>query len=302
VSNTETANKELKDFFMKKNTILRLCAYTLIAFISFTSIVTINTSAVTQTVKAAAVQQTPLHSSKLIWPTQGIISQGFRKYQHEGIDIAGAIGTPIIAAASGKVFKAGWDDWGLGNFIEIQHPDGSMTVYGHNNRLLVSKGQTVTQGQIIAEMGSTGNSTAPHLHFEFYQNSKLAVDPLKILSSSTTAKLPLEPPISSAKPITVNIAPIKTNSECAGTTILLGETAKARIQVCEENGQLFYIGKLKQASYQTVKIIAWNIGKNQYRADNGSFSYLVSPEKVEVWRNGSKLRSDSFDTSHNAGI
>jgi hypothetical protein len=273
---------------MKKNTIFRLFAYTLMGLISFTLIVTINTSAVTQTIKASAVNQTPLPSSKLIWPTQGIISQGFRKHQHEGIDIAGPMGTPIIAAASGKVIKAGWDDWGLGNFIEIKHPDGSTTVYGHNNRLLVSKGQTVTQGQVIAEMGSTGNSTAPHLHFEFYQNSQLAIDPLKLLYSPTTAKLPIDKPIS----------PVKTDNECAGTPVITGETAKARVQVCEENGQLFYIGKLKQDNNQTVKLIAWNVGNNQYRADNGSFSYFVSPQKVEVWRNGSKLRSDHFETTH----
>ncbi len=286
---------------MKKNTISRLCAYTLIGLISLTSVISTSTSALPPAVKTAAVQQ-PLPSSNLIWPTQGIISQGFRKHQHEGIDIAGAMGTPIYAAASGKVVKAGWDDWGLGNFIEIKHPDGTMTVYGHNNRLLVSKGQTVTQGQIIAEMGSTGNSTAPHLHFEFYQNSRLAIDPLKLLSSSTTAKLPLDQPVSPSQAIPVNVSPVKVNNnECAGITVITGETANARIQVCEENGQLFYIGQLKQDANQTVKIAAWNVGEKKYRADNGSFSYLVSPEKVEVWRNGSQIRSDSFDTFQHLG-
>lgn len=259
------------------------------------------TSALPQIVKASLIQPNSSVETTLIWPTSGTVSQGFRKYQHEGIDIAGTIGTPIFAAASGTVVKAGWDDWGLGNFIEIKHPDGSVTVYGHNRRLLVSKGQEVNQGQIIAEMGSTGNSTAPHLHFEVYKNSRLAVDPMGILSSSTTAKLPLEKPVSPSQPIPVNIPPITTNNECAGMTVIIGETAKMRVQVCEEKGQLFYIGQLKQDASKPVKIAAWNVGKNKYRADNGSFSYLVSPEKVEVWRNGSQIRSDNFNTSHHAG-
>jgi lipoprotein NlpD len=286
---------------MTKNTIFQLSAYTLMGFISLTSAVSTTTSALPPTIKVSVVKQTPLPSSNLIWPTHGIISQGFRKYQHEGIDIAGAIGTPIYAAASGKVVKASWDNWGLGNFIEIQHPNGSMTVYGHNHRLLVSKGQTVTQGQIIAEMGSTGNSTAPHLHFEFYQNSQLAIDPLKLLSSSITAKLPLDKPVSPSQPIPVNVTPVKVNNKCTGITVITGETTKARVQVCKENGQLFYIGQLKQDTSQTVKITAWNIGENKYRADNGSFSYLVSPEKLEVWRNGSQIRSDNFQTFQHAG-
>jgi lysostaphin len=292
---------------MNKNIISRLCAYILIGLISLTTVISTTTSASPPVVKASAVNQTPLPSSNLIWPTQGIISQSFRKHQHEGIDIAGAMGTPIYAAASGKVVKAGWDDWGLGNFIEIKHPDGTMTVYGHNNRLLVSKGQTVTQGQIIAEMGSTGNSTAPHLHFEFYQNSRLAIDPLKLLSSSTTAKLPLDKPVSPSQPVPVNVPPVKVNHElkvnheCTGIIVITGETAKARIQVCNENGQLFYIGQLKQDTSQAVKILAWNVGENKYRADNGSFSYLVSPEKVEVWRNGSQIRADNFDNFQQAG-
>ncbi|MBD2294969.1 M23 family metallopeptidase [Anabaena sphaerica FACHB-251] len=286
---------------MKKNTLSRLCTYSLIGFISLTSGLSTTTSASPQTVKASPVKQTPLLGINLIWPTHGIVSQGFRKHRHEGIDIAGAIGTPIVAAASGTVVKAGWDDWGLGNFIEIKHPDGSVTVYGHNNRLLVSKGQTVTQGQVIAEMGSTGNSTAPHLHFEFYRDRRLAVDPMRLLSSSTTAKLPLDKPVSPSQPIPVTIAPVKADAECAGMTVITGETAKIRVQVCEENGQLFYIGQSKQDTSKPVKIAAWNVGTNKYRADNGSFSYLVSPEKVEVWRNGSQIRSDSFDTFDNAG-
>ncbi|MEA5554067.1 M23 family metallopeptidase [Anabaena cylindrica UHCC 0172] len=283
---------------MKKNTISRFCSYTLIGIISFTSILGTTTSAFPQVVKASLIKPTSSVEATLIWPTHGIVSQGFRKYQHEGIDIAGATGTPIFAAASGTVIKAGWDDWGLGNFIEIKHPDHSVTVYGHNRRLLVSKGQQVNQGQIIAEMGSTGNSTAPHLHFEFHPDNRLSVDPLHLLPSSTTAKIPLKKPVSPSQPI---LTPVSNDNKCSGVTVIAGETEKIRVQVCEEKGQLFYIGQSKQDASKPVKVVAWNVGENRYRADNGTFSYLVSPEKVEVWRYGSPIRSDNFNTSDRVG-
>ncbi|MEH1832747.1 MAG: M23 family metallopeptidase [Nostoc sp.] len=297
---------------MKKVTVYRYRTYGLIGLISLTVVLSTTTSALTQLAGDSPIGQTPIPASNLIWPTQGFISQGFRKYQHEGIDIAGASGTPIIAAASGTVVKAGWDDWGLGNAITIKHLDGSITVYGHNRRLLVSKGQHVIQGQIIAEMGSTGNSTAPHLHFEVHPNGRIAVDPLRLLTSLTASvssgsrvqqvdnpNHPISTPpvakqVSSSQPIPIGLAPVSTDTECNGVTIIQGETASIRVKVCEENGQLFYIGQLKQDPNKPIKIAALNIGKGRYRADNGSFYYLVSPEKVEIWRNGSQMRSDNF--------
>ncbi|MEH1999900.1 MAG: M23 family metallopeptidase [Nostoc sp.] len=299
---------------MKKVTVYRYPTYGLIALISLTAVLSTTTSALTQLADDSPIGQTPIPASNLIWPTQGFISQGFRKYQHEGIDIAGAAGTPIVAAASGTVVKAGWDDWGLGNAITIKHLDGSLTVYGHNRRLLVSKGQQVIQGQMIAEMGSTGNSTAPHLHFEVHPNGRIAVNPLRLLTSLTASvssgsrvqqvdnpNRPVSPPpvakqISPSQPIPIGFAPISIDTKCNGVTIIEGETASIRVKVCEENGQLFYIGQLKQDSSKPIKIAALNIGKGRYRADNGSFYYLVSSEKVEVWRNGSQIRSDSFYT------
>ncbi|MEH2251364.1 M23 family metallopeptidase [Nostoc sp.] len=297
---------------MKKVTVYRYRTYGLIGLMSLTVVLSTTTSALTQLAGDSPIGQTPIPASNLIWPTQGFISQGFRKYQHEGIDIAGASGTPIVAAASGTVIKAGWDDWGLGNAITIKHLNGSTTVYGHNRRLLVSKGQQVIQGQIIAEMGSTGNSTAPHLHFEVHPNGRIAVDPLHLLTSLTASvtsssrvqqadnpNRPVSTPpvvkqVSPSQPIPISFAPISTDTKCNGDTIIEGETASIRVKVCEENGQLFYIGQLKRDPSKPIKIAALNIGKGRYRADNGSFYYLVSPEKVEIWRNGSQVRSDSF--------
>jgi lipoprotein NlpD len=290
---------------MKKVIVSRFCTYGFIGIISLTGVLSTNTSAFTQ--------QTTISSSNLIWPAQGILSQGFSK-THEGIDIAGASGTPIVAAASGTVTKAGWDDWGLGNEIEIKHPNGSITVYGHNRRLLVTKGQQVNQGEVIAEMGSTGNSTAPHLHFEVHPNGRVAVNPLGFLSSSIASKVTpqqkaannqnrrvsptaIATQISPSQPITSAFAPMSMNAECHGVTLIAGETASVRVKVCQENGQLFYIGQLKQDPNQPVKLPALNVGNSRYRAENGSFSYFVSPDGVEVLRNGRPFRSDSFYTS-----
>lgn len=118
------------------------------------------------------------------WPSQGILSSGYGwrwGRMHRGIDIAGPIGTPIVAAAPGVVSYAGWNSGGYGNLVEIVHPDGSLTLYAHNNRILVNKGQKVVQGQQISEMGSTGRSTGPHLHFEIHPSGAGAVNPMALL-------------------------------------------------------------------------------------------------------------------------
>ncbi|MGD1866859.1 MAG: peptidoglycan DD-metalloendopeptidase family protein [Phormidesmis sp.] len=116
-----------------------------------------------------------------VWPTQGTFTSGYGwrwGRMHRGIDVAGPVGTPIVAAAMGVVEQAGWNSGGYGNIVEIRHPDGSMTRYAHNNSLNVSAGQTVRQGQKIAEMGSTGYSTGPHLHFEIHMSGQGAVNPV----------------------------------------------------------------------------------------------------------------------------
>lgn len=121
-----------------------------------------------------------------IWPARGILSSGYGwrwGRMHRGIDIAGPVGTPILAAAPGVVVTAGWNSGGYGNLVEIQHPNGSLTLYAHNNRILVRPGERVQQGQIVAEMGSTGRSTGPHLHFEVQPRGNGAVNPIAYLPS-----------------------------------------------------------------------------------------------------------------------
>jgi murein DD-endopeptidase MepM/ murein hydrolase activator NlpD len=122
--------------------------------------------------------------------TGALISSGFgwrvhpvtgERRLHKGIDFAAPTGTPIFAAADGMVTDAGWTDGGYGNIVELRHSDGSVTLYAHTNRVYVSKGQVVNKGQAIAEVGTTGRSTGPHLHFEVQPDGKNAVDPMDYL-------------------------------------------------------------------------------------------------------------------------
>jgi murein DD-endopeptidase MepM/ murein hydrolase activator NlpD len=100
---------------------------------------------------------------------------------HKGVDFAAPTGTPIFAASEGMVTYAGWTDDGYGNVVELRHENGELTLYAHTNKVYVSKGQTVNKGQAIAEVGTTGRSTGPHLHFEIQPDGKTAVDPMDYL-------------------------------------------------------------------------------------------------------------------------
>jgi murein DD-endopeptidase MepM/ murein hydrolase activator NlpD len=121
-------------------------------------------------------------SGSLIWPVNGRVSSGFGMRWgrlHAGIDIPVPVGTGVRAADSGRVAIAGWVG-GYGNYICIQHAGSLSTCYGHNSSIAVSVGQSVSQGQVIASSGNTGNSTGPHVHFETRVNGN-PVDPLGYL-------------------------------------------------------------------------------------------------------------------------
>jgi murein DD-endopeptidase MepM/ murein hydrolase activator NlpD len=130
----------------------------------------------------------PSGSGAMIWPISGEITSpfGWRVHPitgdsrfHSGIDIAGDYGDPIRAAAAGTVIYAGWIS-GYGNAVILDNGGGVTTLYGHNQSLAVSEGQTVAQGQVISYCGSTGNSTGPHCHFEVRVNGE-PVSPLSYL-------------------------------------------------------------------------------------------------------------------------
>lgn len=100
---------------------------------------------------------------RFLWPTHGVLTQGFYEY-HPGIDIANDVGTPEVAADGGQVVFAGWGSYGI--YVEIDHGNGFHTIYAHMSAVLVKTGQVVTQGQELGLMGATGRATGPHLHFE----------------------------------------------------------------------------------------------------------------------------------------
>ena len=124
-----------------------------------------------------------------IWPAKGVFTSGYGwrwGRMHKGVDVAAPIGTPVVAAAPGVIITAGWNDGGYGNLVEIEHPDGSVTLYGHNDRVLVRVGQQIAQGEQIAEMGTTGYSTGPHTHFEVHLPGQGAVNPMAYLPDSNS--------------------------------------------------------------------------------------------------------------------
>jgi len=103
---------------------------------------------------------------------------GVREF-HNGIDVGNIVGTPVTAAMAGRVARTGYHP-GLGRYVILAHPDGFQTLYGHLSRIAVSTGTRVLQGTKIGDMGNTGYSTGPHLHFTIFKNSA-PVDPLEYL-------------------------------------------------------------------------------------------------------------------------
>jgi murein DD-endopeptidase MepM/ murein hydrolase activator NlpD len=115
----------------------------------------------------------------------GVRSDPFRgsAAMHPGIDLAGPYGTPIYATADGTVLRAGWNSGGYGNLVEIDHGRGIATRYGHLSQVLVSAGDHITRGQLIARMGSTGRSTGSHLHYEVRIDGR-PVNPIPFMKST----------------------------------------------------------------------------------------------------------------------
>jgi len=99
--------------------------------------------------------------------------------RHEGLDFTAMHGTPIIASADGTVTRSGWEDT-YGNIVEITHAEGFMTRYAHISKRHVTEGQKVKRGQHIADVGSTGRSTGPHLHYEVFRHGHV-MNPVQVL-------------------------------------------------------------------------------------------------------------------------
>jgi len=125
-----------------------------------------------------------------IWPARGLLSSGYgmrrspvtwRYKMHSGIDIAAPRGTPIIASGAGEVVLSEYHA-GYGNLIEIEHSDGIVSRYAHCSRRMVVVGEDVLRGDLIATVGSTGQSTGPHLHYEILIDGEF-VDPMEFIEN-----------------------------------------------------------------------------------------------------------------------
>jgi murein DD-endopeptidase MepM/ murein hydrolase activator NlpD len=123
-----------------------------------------------------------------LWPAMGWVTSGFGfrtnpftglTQMHEGVDISNRVGTPVIAPADGIVSGTG-NDWAHGKIVIISHGFGMITRYSHLNKILVGVGQKVRRGDKIAEVGTTGKTTGPHLHYEVRLNG-IPVNPLRYI-------------------------------------------------------------------------------------------------------------------------
>lgn len=120
-----------------------------------------------------------------LWPVAGWVTQEFNLSGgrlHHGIDIAEKLGTPVVAPARGRVLQVYWDDT-MGRVLEIVHPEGHLTRYAHLQSVEVKPGDQVEAGQVIARLGTSGQTTAPHLHYEVELNGTL-LDPAQFLPRS----------------------------------------------------------------------------------------------------------------------
>ena len=167
IAYTQVHSTEMKEFTEKDKVVTALYVKPVVVATSAYATYTGQRIASTETPSSAVL------GIGLIRPVSGIITSRFGRRasgNHTGLDIATSTGTTIVAAAAGTVTYSGNNGGGLGNFVKISHGNGVETVYGHCSKLYVTAGQTVAQGEAIAAVGSTGNSTGPHLHLEIRVN------------------------------------------------------------------------------------------------------------------------------------
>ena len=132
---------------------------------------------------APATPATPAASDEArlswMWPSEGRVIATFDDGRNKGIDIAGKMGQPVVAAGSGKVMYAGSGIRGYGNLVIVKHSNSLLSAYAHNRKIVVKEGDNVSRGQVIAEMGDS-DADAVKLHFEIRQQGK-PVDPTRFL-------------------------------------------------------------------------------------------------------------------------
>jgi len=120
-------------------------------------------------------------TSRFIWPVQNERIVRWFSYYHPGIDLVVDVGTPVVASAAGEVEFSDWNQYGYGYAVIIHHGGGVRSLYAHNSELLVSQGDQVEQGQVIALSGSTGWSNWPHVHLEIIYYERIRQNPCDYL-------------------------------------------------------------------------------------------------------------------------
>lgn len=208
----------------------------------------------------ASMQESREIKAGWIWPADGVISDtyGTRHGTHKGIDIAGGLNSPIVAAADGMVGKSYYSNT-YGNVIFIKHPNNYVTVYAHLNNRHVHEGQEVKQGDRIGTMGRTGESTGVHLHFESHQiewtyDKKNAIDPERLLGNAGVGAA-------------VKGGMASTNESLAASTNVNGDKAQYIVQAGDT---LTSIAKKSNLTVEKLKEV------NQLKSD------LIMPEQVLV--------------------
>ena len=145
---------------------------------------TTNTVSKAKTTASSSAYVSTKRSAKFVWPVSGRVISSFgavgKGLKNDGINISAPLGTTVKAGDKGTVAYAGNGLKGFGNLILIKHPDGYITAYAHNDKILVKKGQNVVRGEKIATVGKTGGVSAPQLHFEVRAGKK-AVNPRNYL-------------------------------------------------------------------------------------------------------------------------
>lgn len=207
-------------------------------------------------------------TAQVVRPTHGTVTSGFGPRwgaNHNGIDIANSVGTPVLAVANGEVISAGYAD-GFGQWVRVRHDSGNVTVYGHIETYSVSVGQRVTAGEQIATLGSRGVSTGPHLHFEVWlggtrESGGVATDPEAWLAGNGVTLDWWNPPS-----LVIALAPAPTPgpapapAEAPVDTLTRGATSNGTLNgnVVEVEGNLASVYKIGEGD--TLTAIAGSFG------------------------------------------
>lgn len=225
-------------------------------------------------------QASALHSNdaknEWIWPADGTISDTFgtRQGRHKGIDIAGKLNSPVIAADDGVVEKSYHSD-SYGNVVFINHSNHYVTVYAHLNKRLVSEGQFVKKGEIIGNMGSSGQSTGVHLHFEIHQSKwtydkKFALNPEGLLGMKKVGEVVQAGVVNSGETVLEASTrfPLKEESNIVHPI----KKEIGRKYMVQKGDTLFSISRKNKVTVQEMKKI------NHLRSD------LIKPKQILIVR------------------